>query len=173
MKNLGKALVFLAELGMLAGLALWGFSLADGTAAWALAVAVPGAVAAFWGVFLSPRALKPLQPAIVPIFLRLDLLLLGAAAAYFSGAKVLGITTAAATFVGTMLAGSLSAVAGGGMVTRASDRDAADPNATDPDAADPRAARATASRAGKTPATRAYHSPSAPDPSVPPGIIEG
>lgn len=106
MKWFGATLVFVAELGMLAGLAWWGLQVADGAAGWALALAAPVAAAVVWGAFLAPRAPKPLKPPLIATLVRLDLLLLGAAAAFFTGARELGIATAVAAVVGTLLAGS-------------------------------------------------------------------
>jgi len=105
MKWFGATLVFMAELGMLVGLAWWGFHVVGGTAAWVLAVAAPSVAVTLWGAFLAPRAPKPLRPTVLAMFVRLDMLLLGAAAAYFTDAKILGVATAAAAVVGTLLAG--------------------------------------------------------------------
>ncbi len=106
MKRMGAALVFLAELGMLAGLALWGWQLVDGAWGIALAVALPTGAAALWAAYLSPKA-PSTMPQIYRMLLRFDLLLLGAAAGYFSGARVLGIVTAGLALVGTAMARGL------------------------------------------------------------------
>lgn len=106
MKWFGATLVFVAELGMLAGFAWWGYHAADGVAGWALAVAVPLVVATVWGQFLAPKAPRRLKGPLLA-FVRFDALLLGAVAAYVSGATVLGVGTAACAAVGTLAARGL------------------------------------------------------------------
>lgn len=91
---------------MLVGFAWWGFHVADGLAAWAIAVGLCSVVAAVWGAFLSPKALRPLRP-LFAVLLRIDLLLLGAAAAFASGAHLLSIVTAVFALVGTAMARGL------------------------------------------------------------------
>lgn len=117
MKSLGAPLVFFAELGMLAGLALWGWHVGQGPMRIVLAVVLPLAVATVWGMFLAPKASKPLRPRVLAIVVRLDLLLLGAAAAWGAGVTWLAIATAVMAVVGTVLAwageGSSSAALGG------------------------------------------------------------
>ncbi|NTV40535.1 MAG: YrdB family protein, partial [Demequinaceae bacterium] len=105
-KWVGATLVFLAELGMLAGLAWWGFRAADGAAAWLLAVALPSVAVTLWGQFLAPKAPRRLKGIMLP-FVRLNVLLVGALAAYLSGAPVLGVATAACAIVGAAMAGDL------------------------------------------------------------------
>ncbi|HZJ40080.1 MAG TPA: DUF2568 domain-containing protein, partial [Demequina sp.] len=86
MKAFGAALVFLAELGMYAAFAVLGLSLATGVRGVVLGVALPVAVAGFWGVFLSPRAPRPLPRALkVMVQLLLLLMLGGAVAAWTAG----------------------------------------------------------------------------------------
>lgn len=121
MKFFGATLVFFAELGMLAGLAWWGVHAADGVAGWVLAALAVGLVATLWGLFLAPRAPRPLKPPLVAIMVRLDLLLLGAAAAYFTGAKALGVATAALAIVGTALSGTTALAGTTASVAGASD----------------------------------------------------
>jgi Protein of unknown function (DUF2568) len=56
--NLGVR--FLLELAALASFAIWGATLAAGVALrTTVAVALPVAVAAFWGIFISPKARIP------------------------------------------------------------------------------------------------------------------
>ncbi len=102
MKWTGATLVFLAELGMLAGFAWWGWTVADGVWSVALAVALVAVVAAVWGAFLSPKAPRTLRPPFA-LLLRIDLLLLGAVAAYAGGARALGIVTAVFALLGTAM----------------------------------------------------------------------
>lgn len=104
MTSLGAPLVFFAELGMLAGLAAWGWHVGDGPMRIVLAVGAPLVVAIVWGAFLAPRARKPLRPHVLAILVRLDLLLLGAAAAWGASITWLAVVTAAAAVVGTALA---------------------------------------------------------------------
>lgn len=106
MKWTGAALVFIAELGMLAGLAWWGFHAADGLPAWLLAVALPSVAVSLWGQFLAPKAPRRLTGIMLP-FMRLNVLLLGALAAYLAGAVALGIVTAVCAVVGSAMAGDL------------------------------------------------------------------
>jgi hypothetical protein len=47
---------FLCELGMLAGLAYWGFRAGDGPVAVALGIGAPLLAAVAWGVFVAPKA---------------------------------------------------------------------------------------------------------------------
>jgi len=61
MKWFGASLVFISELGMLAGFAWWGFHVADGVAGWVLAVAAPAVAVTLWGQFLAPKAPHPLK----------------------------------------------------------------------------------------------------------------
>ena len=105
-KWFGATLVFISELGMLAGFAWWGFHAADGVAGWVLAVALPSLAVTMWGQFLAPKAPHRLKGIMLP-FVRLNVLLLGALAAYLSGAAPLGIVTAACAIVGASLAGDL------------------------------------------------------------------
>lgn len=53
------AVRFLCELGMLAGLAYWGFDRGEGALGWVLGIGAPMLAAAMWGVFVSPRAIVP------------------------------------------------------------------------------------------------------------------
>jgi hypothetical protein len=105
-KWFGASLVFFSELGMLAGFSWWGYHAADGVAAWVLAVALPSLAVTMWGQFLAPKAPHRLKGIMLP-FVRLNVLLLGALAAYLSGAAPLGIVTAACAIVGASLAGDL------------------------------------------------------------------
>jgi hypothetical protein len=103
MKWFGASLVFFSELGMLAGFAWWGFHIADGAAAWVLAVAAPAVAVTLWGQFLAPKAPHRLKGFLLA-FVRLDALLLGAIDAYLTGAMALGIATAVCAIIGTATA---------------------------------------------------------------------
>lgn len=113
MRFFGASLVFIAELGMLAGFAVAGWHAADGILAWVLAVVLPAAAALMWGMFLAPRARRPLKPKLVATIVRLDMLLIGALLAWLAGARELGVITAALALVGTLLAGDVAL--GGGL----------------------------------------------------------
>ena len=60
MKVFGSVLVFFAELGMLAGVAWWGFTTFEGGLAWVAGLGLALAIAVVWGIFLAPKATRPL-----------------------------------------------------------------------------------------------------------------
>jgi hypothetical protein len=103
MKWFGATLLFFSELGMLAGLAWWGFHAADGVVGWVLAVAIPAVAVTLWGQFLAPKAPHRFKGFMLA-FLRFDALMLGAFAAYVSGAVSLGIAIAVCAIIGTATA---------------------------------------------------------------------
>lgn len=105
MKVFGSVLVFFAELGMLAGVAWWGFAAIEGGLAWAVGLGLALAIAVVWGIFLAPKATRPL-PRPAQYWVRLLLLLSGAAALFAAGATALGVVQAALALVGTLLADS-------------------------------------------------------------------
>lgn len=57
----GSTLVvrFLCELSALAALAYWGFDTGEGAFAWILGLGAPLAAASVWGVFVAPKARRP------------------------------------------------------------------------------------------------------------------
>lgn len=101
-------MVFLAELGMLAGFGRWAWSLSPGVVGGLAGTAVVLLVAAVWGSVLSPKARWPIRSVPLAITARLTLLLTGAAAAWFSGVEWLAVSTALLATVGTALAGRLA-----------------------------------------------------------------
>src|SRR5512143_799699 len=105
MKIFGSVLVFFAGLGVLAALGWWGFVTYDGALTWVIGIGLPLAVATFWGVFLAPRASRPL-PRPAQVIVRMFLLLGGAVALFSVGATTLGIAQAVLALVGTSLAES-------------------------------------------------------------------
>lgn len=107
-KHVGATMVFLAELGMLAGLGRWAWALSPGVVGGLAAMASCLLVASVWGLVLSPRARWPLRSFALAIAARLTLLLTGAAAAWFSGVEWLGLSTALLATLGTALAGRLA-----------------------------------------------------------------
>lgn len=103
MKVFGSVLVFFAELGMLAGVAWWGFSTFEGGLAWVVGLGLALAIAVFWGIFLAPKATRPL-PRPAQLVVRVFLLLCGAVALFAVGATVLGVVQAVLAVIGTLLA---------------------------------------------------------------------
>ena len=103
MKWFGGTLVFAAELAMLAGLFWWGYTNFDGYWSWLFGLTIPFFVSVIWSLSLSPKAPRPFPPAIKST-VRLVLLLAGAAAWWATGNHVVGIATAAAAIVGTVIA---------------------------------------------------------------------
>lgn len=102
MKWFGAGLVFLSELGMYVCLVVAAVAALDAPWRLALAIAAPVLVATFWGMYLSPKARRPL-PAPVTVTLRFALVLGSAAAGIAAGAVWLGVATAALILVGTPL----------------------------------------------------------------------
>jgi hypothetical protein len=92
-RSLAEAAAFLLELAALAGFAVWG----AGVGGIALAVLLPLAVAVGWGVWLAPRARRPLRPRL-RLGIRTAVLLLGTLA--FGG--WLGLALAAAVLLDTL-----------------------------------------------------------------------
>ncbi len=84
---------FLCELALLAALAYWGFSVADGVAAWLLGVAAPLVAAVIWGALVAPKARWPLP---IQVRLVVEVLLFGVAA----GALVVAGQTLLAVVLG-------------------------------------------------------------------------
>ncbi|MDN4476946.1 DUF2568 domain-containing protein [Demequina sp. SYSU T00192] len=104
MRWFGASLVFLAELSLLLALAWWPLARFDGPLSWALAAALPIAVAVFWGTFLSPKARRPVGR--IPTLVARTLILLAALPLYWVlGAPLLFGVHAAAVVVGTVLTG--------------------------------------------------------------------
>jgi Protein of unknown function (DUF2568) len=92
---------FLCEVGLLAGLAYWGFTVGEGATAWLLGIGAPAVAAVVWGLFVAPKAKVPVSMPI-RLSIELDLSILVAVALWFSGAPasgllvgVLGATTSA------------------------------------------------------------------------------
>ncbi|WP_062522643.1 DUF2568 domain-containing protein [Demequina silvatica] len=102
MRWFGATLVFLAELSLLFSLAWWPLAALDGPLSWALAVALPVAVAVFWGTFLSPKARRPLGR--IPTIVARTLILLAALPLYaVLGAPILFGVHAVAVVAGTVI----------------------------------------------------------------------
>jgi hypothetical protein len=75
---------FVLELSGLAALAYWGFGAAEGALRAVLGIGAPLAMAATWGVFMSPRAPMRLKD---PLRLLAELAIFGAACAALSAAE--------------------------------------------------------------------------------------
>ena len=90
LKMLNLAVRFLLELCMLAAVAFWGFKTQNG---WLMkilfGIGLPVLIATLWGMFLAPKATRPLSGA---SFLTLELILFstGAIALFASGKSTLG-----------------------------------------------------------------------------------
>ena len=71
---------------MLAGLAYWGFTAAEGAMAWVLGIGAPVAAAAVWGLFVSPKAKRPVSLP-VRLSIEIDLFVVTALALWFADAR--------------------------------------------------------------------------------------
>lgn len=71
---------------MLIGLAYWGFNAVEGSMAWVLGIGAPVAAAAVWGVFVSPKARRPVSLP-VRLSIEIDLFVVTSLALWFSGAQ--------------------------------------------------------------------------------------
>ena len=102
LRGLALTIRFLCELGMLAGLAYWGFRVGDGGGAWLLGIGAPVLAAAIWGAFVAPKASWPVP---VPVRLVIELVLFGAAVAALAaaGQPVLAATLAAAALATSLV----------------------------------------------------------------------
>jgi hypothetical protein len=84
-KSANLALSFLLELGMLGALGYWGFWAGNGSLMkWALGIGTPLLAAAFWGIFLAPRASVELS-ASLHLLLELTIFGLATLALYRAG----------------------------------------------------------------------------------------
>ena len=79
--NLG--LRFLLEMAMLAAVAYWGFSEFDGVAGVLVGLAAALLVGVIWGVFMSPKASRPVHD---PARIALEVVLFGSAVAALAAA---------------------------------------------------------------------------------------
>jgi hypothetical protein len=84
MRGINLAAAFLLELCMLAALGYWGFTAVRGWPRFALGLAVPVVAAGIWGMFLAPKASRPLD-ATLTFWLKAAMLGLGAAALAAAG----------------------------------------------------------------------------------------
>ena len=105
LKNANLGLRFLLELGALAAVAYWGFTVGDGALRWILAIAAPVAVAVVWWLFVSPKAAVD-APRPVRLVVELGVWTAAAAALWAAGRPALG----AAFFVVAVASGVLNRV---------------------------------------------------------------
>lgn len=99
------ALRFLCELGMLAALMYWGFHVGDGAWGFVLGIGAPALAALVWGLFVAPKAKRPVQ-SIVRLSIEIDLFTVSAIALGFAGQLelalvlgVLGVGTSIVNFI--------------------------------------------------------------------------
>jgi Protein of unknown function (DUF2568) len=93
------AIRFLLELCLLAAFGYWGAGATGGTIANVfLAIGAPVAVCVVWGLFVAPRAARPL-PTIPWVAVQLVLFALGWAALASRGAQALGVSLFAVAVV--------------------------------------------------------------------------
>jgi hypothetical protein len=83
MRYANDALRFVLELCALAALAYWGFHTESGALQWVLGLGAPLAMAVVWGLFMSPKAARPVRE---PIRLVAEIAIFGAAAVALAAA---------------------------------------------------------------------------------------
>jgi Protein of unknown function (DUF2568) len=83
-RALNDVLRFALELCALAALAVWGFETTDGAAQWLLGLGAPLVFAVVWGVYMSPKAVRPIVGD--PSRVLAELLLFGLAVAALAAA---------------------------------------------------------------------------------------
>jgi hypothetical protein len=76
---------------MLAALMYWGFTVGEGAWAWVLGIGAPALAAVVWGLFVAPRATRPVSIA-VRLSIESDLFIASAIALWFAGQPELGVT---------------------------------------------------------------------------------
>jgi hypothetical protein len=84
------AIRFLCELGLLVGLAYWGFTVGEGATAWLLGLGAPAVTAVVWGLFVAPKARYPVSMPI-RLTIEFDLFILATLALWFAGSHVAGL----------------------------------------------------------------------------------
>ncbi|MCX4860587.1 YrdB family protein [Streptomyces canus] len=102
MKAANSGVLFLIELGALAGAAYWGFT-RDVSAAWLLGLAAPAVLVALWALFGSPRA-KYKTSGVGRVGFEVFWFGAGALALFASGAQVWGLAFAVVCVVSKALA---------------------------------------------------------------------
>jgi hypothetical protein len=86
---------FLCELGAIAALGYWGFHTGDGAAAFAFGFGAPAIAIAVWGVFVAPKAVRPVPLATRLVF---EALVFGSAVAALVAAELPATAVALGVF---------------------------------------------------------------------------
>lgn len=81
---------FLCELGLLAGLAYWGFRVGEGAWGFVLGIGAALLAAVIWGLFVAPKARRPV-PLAVRVLIEIDLFVLTAILLWFAEQRSLAI----------------------------------------------------------------------------------
>jgi hypothetical protein len=102
LRGVTLAVRFLCELAMLAALAYWGFTVADGIGAWVLGIGAPLLAAVVWGAWVAPKSRWPVP---TPVRVVIELVLFGAAAGALAvaGQPVLAVVLGVAALVTSLL----------------------------------------------------------------------
>lgn len=101
-QSINLAAAFLLELCMLAALGYWGFTTVQGWPRIVLGVAAPVLAAVVWGIFLAPKAARPLDPSLT-FWLKAAILGLGAVALAAAGRPRLAVGFALAVAINMLL----------------------------------------------------------------------
>jgi hypothetical protein len=101
-RSINLAVAFLLELCMLAALGYWGFTAVQGWPRIVLGLAAPLLAAVVWGIFLAPKAARPLDAALT-FWLKGAMLGLGAAALALAGRPELAAGLALAVTINMLL----------------------------------------------------------------------
>jgi Protein of unknown function (DUF2568) len=99
---------FVCEVSALAALAYWGAVTEEGALALVLAIAAPPGMAAIWGLFVAPKALRPI-PAQTRLIVEFFLFGFASLALAEAGQPALAIALAAAAFGTSVLNASQEA----------------------------------------------------------------
>ncbi|MFD3166516.1 YrdB family protein [Herpetosiphon sp. NSE202] len=102
LRSINLAVAFLLELCMLAALGYWGFTTIQGWPRIVLGLAAPLLAAVVWGVFLAPKAARPLDP-VLTFWLKGAMLSLGAVALVMANRPKLAIGFALAVALNMLL----------------------------------------------------------------------
>lgn len=78
LRSIALTVRFACELAMLAALAWWGYEATSGASRWLLAAGAPLVAATTWGLFVAPKAARPVP---MPTRLAIEAVLFGAAVA--------------------------------------------------------------------------------------------
>lgn len=101
-RSLNLAVAFLLELCLLAALGVWGFTTVQGWPRIVLGLAAPLLAAVVWGIFLAPKASRPLDP-VLTFWLKGAMLSLGVVALALTNRPKLAIGFAVAIVINMLL----------------------------------------------------------------------